>query len=66
MIKEVTTKTTETAKVDSQFFTITVYEQTTTGFCDICGEQESGSKQGLIDKGWQLNQRFQLCPTCNL
>lgn len=66
MIQETTTKTIEVMKVDNQLFTITTVEQKTTGFCDICGDQESGSRQGLINKGWQLNSQWQLCPTCNL
>jgi hypothetical protein len=66
MLETQTTVTTETMKVDEINFTVRTFEQKVTGFCDVCGEQETGNEQGLINAGWQLNSRFQLCPTCNL
>lgn len=66
MIQEQTTITTETIKTEGQYFTVKTYEQKVTGFCDICGEQNTNNAQALINQGWQLHSRFHLCPDCNL
>ncbi len=38
---------------------------TTTGFCDICGEQETATADALKSEGWYLGSREHFCPGCN-
>jgi hypothetical protein len=39
--------------------------ETTNGFCDICGEQEINVKENLILSGWFIGNREHFCPNCN-
>lgn len=39
--------------------------QITTGFCDICGTQETGGEDALKSEGWFLGSREHFCPSCN-
>ncbi len=38
---------------------------TTTGFCDICGEQETATTDTLTREGWFIGSREHFCPGCN-
>ncbi len=37
----------------------------TTGYCDICGEQETDCTEILRGSGWFLSSREHFCPACN-
>lgn len=39
--------------------------ETITGFCDICGNQETDNAETLKIEGWFLGSREQFCPNCN-
>jgi hypothetical protein len=39
--------------------------QTTTGYCDICGAQETDCTETLKSEGWFLGSREHFCPSCN-
>jgi hypothetical protein len=39
--------------------------QTTTGYCDICGTQETDCTETLKNEGWFLGNREHFCPACN-
>jgi hypothetical protein len=39
--------------------------ETITGFCDICGNQENDNAETLKREGWHLGNREHFCPTCN-
>ncbi len=39
--------------------------ETKTGFCDICGAQETGATQNLKSEGWHLGCREEFYPNCN-
>jgi hypothetical protein len=39
--------------------------ETITGFCDICGNQETGTADNLQSEGWYLGSREHFCPNCN-
>jgi len=39
--------------------------QTTTGYCDICGTQETDNAETLKSEGWFLGNREHFCPACN-
>jgi hypothetical protein len=39
--------------------------ETITGFCDICGNQETDNAATLKSEGWFLGSREEFCPTCN-
>jgi hypothetical protein len=43
----------------------TTNETTITGFCDICGNQETGDTEALKSEGWFLGSREEFCPNCN-
>jgi hypothetical protein len=38
---------------------------TTTGFCDICGAQETAAADTLRCEGWFIGSREHFCPGCN-
>jgi hypothetical protein len=40
-------------------------ETTMTGFCDVCGNQETDNAEALKGEGWYLGRREHFCPTCN-
>ncbi len=40
-------------------------ETTVDGFCDICGNEESGNVEALQSEGWYLGSREHFCPNCN-
>jgi len=37
----------------------------TTGYCDICGTQETDCTETLKSEGWFLGTREHFCPACN-
>jgi hypothetical protein len=37
----------------------------TTGYCDICGTQETDCTETLKSEGWFLGSREEFCPACN-
>ena len=39
--------------------------ETTNGFCDICGAQETDSADTLRSEGWYLGRSEHFCPNCN-
>jgi hypothetical protein len=39
--------------------------ETITGFCDICGNQETDNAATLQSAGWFLGSREEFCPNCN-
>ncbi len=39
--------------------------ETITGFCDICGNQETDNAETLQSAGWFLGSREEFCPSCN-
>ena len=39
--------------------------QTKTGYCDICGAQETDCTDALRREGWFLGSREHFCPSCN-
>jgi hypothetical protein len=40
-------------------------ETTITGFCDVCGNQETDNADTLKSEGWHLGSREHFCPSCN-
>jgi hypothetical protein len=62
---QTTTTTTENIIAANVPFTVTIFEQTTTAFCDTCPNQASGTKEGLENSGWNLGKREEFCPNCN-
>lgn len=59
------TITTEAMKAGGDLFRITNFEMKTTAFCDICGDEQSGTENALKRQGWFLGHNEQFCPTCN-
>ncbi len=39
--------------------------ETKTGYCDICGNQETDTTENLKVEGWYLGSREHFCPNCN-
>jgi hypothetical protein len=39
--------------------------ETITGFCDVCGNQETDNAEALQREGWYLGSREHFCPGCN-
>ncbi len=39
--------------------------ETTNGFCDICGNQETDNAEILKSEGWYLGRSEHFCPACN-
>jgi hypothetical protein len=37
----------------------------TTGYCDICGAQETDCTETLKNEGWFIGSREHFCPGCN-
>lgn len=62
---QTTTITTETAEVFGANFQVTTFEQTTTGFCDVCGDRQTGTADSLRAAGWYLGRNEHFCPNCN-
>lgn len=60
------TVTTETVNIENSVFVVSTYDLTTTGFCDICGKQETNSKDNLRASGWHLDAKEHFCPDCNV
>lgn len=62
---QTTTITTEKMNVEGDNFQVTVFEQTTTAFCDCCDNQSTGTKDELKRRGWGFANGAEFCPMCN-
>lgn len=65
MQTQTTMTTTQTLSGVAFTAKIPASEQTVTGFCDICGKQETGNKESLRRSGWFLGRNEEFCPNCN-
>lgn len=54
------TNTTEAINIQDAVFEVRTFEMLVTGFCDICGKNETGSKTGLENRGWYLGRNEHL------
>jgi hypothetical protein len=43
----------------------TTSNETTNGFCDVCGARETDTAETLKSEGWYLGRREHFCPNCN-
>jgi hypothetical protein len=43
----------------------TTNNETTNGFCDVCGARENDTAETLKSEGWYLGSREHFCPVCN-
>lgn len=59
------TITTEQVQAGRDLFKLTSFEMKTEAFCDICGNNASGTEKSLQNQGWFLGSREQFCPMCN-
>ena len=57
--------TTETVAAGNQNFSVTTFEAMMRVMCDICGNQSTGTKANLVQRGCGFAQGAEFCPESN-